>query len=92
MVNSVQNLALSIAVFLLARACTKSGWLEVDKELDMGCQLLTRTFPGSNCRGLSCSSPLATLKHQSKLQKHVFSCNKTWAKGGEPRKVPRSTF
>ena len=23
-------------VFLLARACTKSGWLEVDQELDMG--------------------------------------------------------
>ena len=26
-------------VFLLPRACTKSGWLEVDQELDMGCQL-----------------------------------------------------
>ena len=33
------------AVVLRPRACTKSGWLEVDQELDMGCQLLTRTFP-----------------------------------------------
>ena len=34
----VQNLAnwRFRAVFLLARACTKSGWLEVDQELDMG--------------------------------------------------------
>ena len=38
----------------------KSGWLEVDQELDMGCQLLTRTFPCWNCRGLSCRIPLAT--------------------------------
>ena len=39
---------------------TKFGWLEVDKELDMGCQLLTWTFPCWNCRGLSCSKPLVT--------------------------------
>ena len=32
-------------VFLLPRACTKSGWLEVDQKFDMGCQLLTRRFP-----------------------------------------------
>ena len=32
----VQNLALAISCcFLLPRACTKSGWLEVDQELDM---------------------------------------------------------
>ena len=30
--------------FLLPRMRTKSGWLEVDQELDMGCQLLARTF------------------------------------------------
>ena len=29
------------AVFLLPRARTNSGWLEVDHKLDMGCQLLT---------------------------------------------------
>ena len=42
----VQNLALAISCcfFLLPRARTKSCWLEVDQELDMGCQLLTRTF------------------------------------------------
>ena len=58
----VQNLTLAIwyCFFLLPRAHTKSGWLKVDQELDMGCQLLTRTFPCWNCRGLSCSSPLAT--------------------------------
>ena len=42
------------AVFLLSRARAKSGWLEVDQELGMGCQLLT------NCRRLSCGGPLAT--------------------------------
>ena len=46
--------------FLLPRARTKSGWQEVDQELDMGCQLLTRTFQCWNYRGLSCSSPPAT--------------------------------
>ena len=30
------------------------------RELDMGCQLLTQTFPCWFCRGLSCSGPLAT--------------------------------
>ena len=30
-------------VFLLPKARTKSGWLEVDQELDMGCQLLGET-------------------------------------------------
>ena len=39
------------AAFLLPGAHTKSGWLEVDQELDMGCQLLTRTFGVLNCRG-----------------------------------------
>ena len=38
------------AVFLLAGVRTKSGSLEVDQELDMGCQLLTRTFSCRNCR------------------------------------------
>ena len=38
-------------VFLLARTHAKSGSLEVDQELDMGCQLWTRTFPCWNCRG-----------------------------------------
>ena len=42
----VQNLALAISYcFSPIRARTKSGWLDVDQELDMGCQLLTRTFP-----------------------------------------------
>ena len=31
-------------VFLIPRVHTKSGWLEVDQESDMGCQLLARTF------------------------------------------------
>ena len=58
----VQNLAWAISYCCLPpKARTKSGWLEVDQELDMGCQLLTRTFPCWNCRGLSCCSPLATL-------------------------------
>ena len=43
-------------VFLLPRDRTKSGWLEVDQELDMGCQLLTRTSQCWNCRGPPCSS------------------------------------
>ena len=36
--NSVYKILLGRfrTVFLLARACTKSGWLEVDQELDMG--------------------------------------------------------
>ena len=55
-------------VFLLPRARTKSGWLEVDQQLDMGCQLLTRTFRCWDCRGLSCSSPLATPKDHRGLQ------------------------
>ena len=50
------------AVFLLPRSRKKSGWQKVDQELDMGCQLLTRIFPCWNCRGQSCSSPLATPK------------------------------
>ena len=36
----------------------------------MGCQLLTRTFPCWNCRGLSCSGPLAT-PNKNKL--HVLN-------------------
>ena len=61
----VQNLALAISChFLLPRVCTKSGWLEVDQELDMGCQLLTRTFPCWNCTGLS-------LKTLTSLNKEV---------------------
>ena len=47
-------------VFLLPRARAKSGSLDIDQELDMGCQLLTRTFPCWNCRGLSGSGPLAS--------------------------------
>ena len=31
-------------ILWFSRAHTKSGWLEVDQELNMGCQLLTRTF------------------------------------------------
>ena len=54
------------------RARTKSGWLEVDQELDMGCQLLTRTFPCRNCRGLSCSNPLATFSHYLQGFSHYF--------------------
>ena len=57
----VQYLALAISCcFILPRACTKSGWLEVEQELDMGCQLLTRTSPCWNCRGLSYRGSLAT--------------------------------
>ena len=50
------------AIFLLRRVRTKSGWQEVDQELDMGCQLLAQTFLRWNCRGLSCSNPLVTPK------------------------------
>ena len=63
------KLFVRISYFLLPRVRTKSGWLEVDQELDMGCQLLTRTFPCWKYRGLSCSSPLATPKlHYRVLQ------------------------
>ena len=43
----VHNIALAISYCFStskSAARTKSGWLEVDHELDMGCQLLTRTF------------------------------------------------
>ena len=46
-------------LFFPTKSAYKSGWLEVDQELEVGCQLLTRTFPCWNCRGLSCSSALA---------------------------------
>ena len=55
-------------VFLLTKSAYKirlarsGSW-----EWGMGCQLLARTFPCRNCRGLSCSGPLATPKKSQRL-------------------------
>ena len=60
----VQNLAWAISYCLSPRAHTKSGWLEVGQELDMGCQLLCHEHLRVEIAGvgLSCSNPLATPK------------------------------
>ena len=59
---------------------TQSGSLEVNQELGRGCQLLTRTCPCRNCRGLSCRGPVATRNVLSRFEGfptffvHPFSC------------------
>ena len=59
----VQNLALAISYcFLLPKARTKSGWLEVDQELDNGWPTSDTNISVLKLQGLSCSSPLATPK------------------------------